>query len=299
MKTRPLGLTGRTVSQAGLGTWPLAGNRGLRGYGAADPEAAEATILAALDAGVTFFDTAGIYGDGLAEELLGRLLPAERARFTLCTKGGWHPESGFHGDGRRLEAEVDASRERLQTDCIDVYLLHNVPARLIGLPELHRPLLALRDRHRIRHAGVSVVYARDAWLTLDRPEIEVVELPYNLAHPDAAPLLPLLHRAGKGVIVREALVSGMLRERASFAADDFRASLPPEVMAAVKEVKRTLDPYRRPGETWADFALRFVLDRAEVSCVAVGVRRPEQIEILKRAGRIAASALPRSDHPHN
>jgi len=294
MLLRSLGTTGLTVSQVGLGTWPLAGNRGLRGYGEADPAAAEATVRAALAEGVAFFDTAAIYGDGMAEELLGRVLARREGNHIVCTKGGWGPTSGFMSDPRAIGTQARASRARLQVEAIDVYLLHNVPPHLLGIADLYGPLLRLRDEGIVRHLGVSVVRARDAWLALDRPEIEVIELPYNFAHIEADPLLPRLYRAGKGLIVREALASGLVADRAGFGTGDFRAALPPEVFAAVREAKQAMAPYRREGEDWVDFALRFVLDRPEVACVLVGARRPEQVRAFGRAGKIAASAIPRA-----
>jgi aryl-alcohol dehydrogenase-like predicted oxidoreductase len=291
MMQRTLGATGLHVSQVGLGTWPLAGNQGLRGYGAVDPVAAEATVRAALAEGVTFFDTAAIYGDGLAEGLLGRLLKIDGKHHIVCTKGGWHPATGFLSDIHLIETQVHASCARLGVHRIDIYLLHNVPPHLIGIGDLYEPLLRLRNNGIIRHIGISVIRAHDAWLTLDRPEIEVVELPYSFMHLEADSLLSYLYRAGKGVIVREALASGLIAGRKRFENDDFRSELPPELVAFVQEAKREMEPYLRAGEQWVDFALRFVLDRPEVASVVVGTRCPEHVHAFGRAGCIAASAI--------
>ncbi|ABC21563.1 aldo/keto reductase [Rhodospirillum rubrum F11] len=295
MRTRRLGKTALRASQVGLGTWPLAGNAGLAGYGAVDPERAEATVRAALAAGITLFDTAGIYGDGFAESLLGRLLPGGEGGAVVCTKGGFsHFAQGRAPDRRAFKAEVAASRDRLRREVIDIYLLHNPPPVLIGLPDVYRPLQDLRDHGWIGHIGVSVARAIDGWLALDRPEVEVVQLPFNLLNTQADQ--GLLSRAadlGKAVLAREVLANGWLSGRygpaSTFAAGDFRQHLPAEVKAAIAGDRAALEPYRRPGESWVDFSLRFVLDRPEISSAIVGARHPQQIEALSKAGTLSPS----------
>ena len=296
MMERRLGRSPLRVSQGGLGTWPLAGNDGLPGYGRCDRDLALATLRSALEAGVTFIDTAPVYGGGLAERMIGQVLQRFPSPVVVCTKGGWDPStSTFDPDPRKLERQVHESLERLQRDVLDVYLLHNVPARLMGVRELYQPLVALREKGRIGHIGVSVVHARDAMLAIDRSEIEVVELPYNFIHPEAEDVLPGLASAGKGVVVREALANGLLAGRhgpaTRFAPDDFRSTIPSEVRAWIDSEMRAFEPYRRTGEEWIDFALRFVLDRPEVSTVLVGARTPEHVKAFGRAGEIAASAF--------
>ncbi len=295
MLARRLGKIATGMSQIGLGTWPLAGNAGLDGYGTVDPECAEATVVAALAAGITLFDTASVYGDGFAESLLGRLLPQGRSAPLLCTKGGFRQfAQGKALHPRDLEAEVAASRERLRRTVIDIYLLHNPPPHLIGLPELYRPLLELRDRGWIAHIGISVAQAGDAWLALDRPEVEIVQLPFNLLNMEADQ--GLLSRAaglGKTILARETLANGMLSGRygptSTFAAGDFRRALPMDVKTSIATGMAALEAYRRQDESWVDFSLRFVLDRPEISSAIVGARTPEQVRALVKAGTIPPS----------
>ena len=295
MILRQIGTTGPRVSQIGLGTWPLAGNDGLPGYGALDPERAEATVQAAVEAGISVFETANVYGDGFAERLLGRLIPDDAGQ-VVCTKGGFAMFSGAAAfTPEALVNEFEASCERLNRQVIDVYLLHNPPPHLIGLLDVYRPLLKLRDQGRLRHLGVAVRASHDGWLALDRPEISIVQLPYNILQCEADDgFLEAAARYGKAVLARETLVNGLLPNhrngQAVYAADDFRSSIPIALRRSIDENIQRLDPYRHRHESWVDFALRFVLDRPEIACAVVGARRPEQIKALKTAGLIHPSA---------
>lgn len=297
MRKRALGKTGLYVSQIGLGTWPLAGNAGLPGYGELDSSSAEATVKKALDAGVTFFDTADVYGDGYAESLLGRLLERETREVSICTKGGLDLATGeFNAAPKFLERQFNASRDRLRKDRIDVYLLHNPPQNLLGLRELYRPLIKLRDWGLVDHIGVSVSLPAEAWLMLDRPEVEIIQVPFNFLYSDIDNgLLTQLCCAGKGILVREALANGLLTGKYESAVQlpgsDFRSQAPDQLFQAVSERMTTFNHYRRNEESWVDFALRFVLDRPEVFCVVVGARRPEHISAFFTAGQIKPSPM--------
>ncbi len=290
MMYRPLGATNISVSQVGLGTWPLAGNDGLRGYGDKDEATAEATIYEALAAGITIFDTADVYGDGFAESLLGRILPDDGV--FIVTKGGLVPSSGqFEWNPDAITRKADASLNRLRRKTIDAYLLHNPPPYLLAIGDIYRCVENLRKRGMVRFIGVSVVRAEDAWLVLDRPEVDVIELPFSLANLTGDfGLITEAARRGKAILAREVLTNGFLCDRAlpaaSFAAGDFRACMPEEIKDQMRQIKMAWSRYRRPDESWTDFALRFVLDRPEVSVALVGARKPDQILALKRAGMV-------------
>jgi aryl-alcohol dehydrogenase-like predicted oxidoreductase len=295
---RTLGNTGLSVSQVGLGTWPLAGNNGLAGYGAADEAQAEAAIHEALAAGITLFDTADVYGAGFAEELLGQIL-RNNDRVIVVTKGGMEPSSGqFDPDADKLARRAEASLKRLRREVLDIYLLHNPPPHLLALSSTYRAIEKLRKNGLVRWLGVSVARAENAWLVLDRPEVDIIQLPFSLINVTAD--LGLLTEAairGKAVLVREALANGLLSDKSLaggiFASDDFRASMPAEIIEQVRSVALGWEPFRKSNESWVDFSLRFVLDRPEVSTVLVGARRPEHFPALKRAGAIVPGAEPR------
>jgi aryl-alcohol dehydrogenase-like predicted oxidoreductase len=291
MLNRTLGATNICVSQVGLGTWPLAGNAGLNGYGKKDETAAESTIYEALAAGITIFDTADVYGDGFAESLLGRILPGGAAVF-IVTKGGLIPSSGqFEWNSDAITRRAEASLNRLRRNTLDAYLLHNPPPYLLATGDIYRYLERLRSRNMVRFLGVSVARAEDAWLILDRPEVDIIELPFSLTNLTADfGLITEAARRGKAVVAREVLANGFLSDCAlagkSFEAADFRASVPSEVVDQIRQTTTAWSAYRRSDESWTDFALRFVLDRPEVSVALVGTRKPDHIPALKRAGTV-------------
>lgn len=283
MRKRPLGNTGRFVSQIGFGTWPIAGSGGITGYGSCASETAKETIKAALAGGITLFDTADVYGDGFAESLLGELLLSTREDVIICTKGGWDlAQAGPNFTSDFLRSRVEASLSRLRSTYIDVYLLHNPPAHLIGVRDIYRPLVHLRKKGRILHIGVSVAHAEDALLALDVPEVEIIQLPYNLLLPNAEwGVFRNGQSSGKGIIIREALGNGLLTGKytsaSQFPRNDFRSTLPQNYFSQLQTQLNQVGPYRRAGESMVEFALRFVLDRPQVASVIVGARNPEQL----------------------
>lgn len=287
MLTRELGRSGLHCSQVALGTWPLAGSTGILGYAGIDETVAHDIVTTAIASGVTLFDTANVYGDGLAERLLGKLLAPSHL---VCTKGGWDVERGrFNSDPAFIEEAFLRSRERLSRQVVDIYLLHNPPGHLIGVADLYRPLLSLRSRGLVRLIGVSVATPRDAWLTLDVDHVDVVQLPYNFALSEADQgFLQRAHAQGRAVLVREALGNGLLtgkyRSVSQFSRDDFRSRWPADLVTTAAAALAEWQPFRRAGESWVEFALRFVLDRPEVSAVVVGARTVEQIIESIRAG---------------
>ena len=122
----------------------------------------------------------------------------------------------------------------------------------------------------------------------------MIQLPYSILQTEAEHgLLLRARQAGKGVIARETLANGLLTGRydqaSTFTAGDFRQTLPGYIWTTIGEVQDTFDPYRRAGESWVDFALRYVLDRPEISCAIVGARTPEQIQGIVKAGTIVSS----------
>ena len=155
MRERKFGATDLKTSVIGFGTWPIGGSR----YGRSDDRDAVAAIQAALDAGVTCFDTAPSYGDGHAEDLLGRALTGRRDEVTLVTKGGlvWNERSevlGQDGSHEHLTSVLDASLRRLRTDRIDVFLIH-WPDTATRAEQTATSLRGLVRSGKVRHVGVS------------------------------------------------------------------------------------------------------------------------------------------------
>jgi aryl-alcohol dehydrogenase-like predicted oxidoreductase len=155
MEQRRFGDADLMSSVIGFGTWPIGGAR----YGCSDDAAALDAIRAALDAGITCFDTAPSYGNGHAEELLGKALAGRRHEVVIATKGGliWDEDSQVHGrdsTGPYLERHLDASLRRLGTDYVDLYLIH-WPDTSTPLAETMAVLEGFVRAGKVRRIGVS------------------------------------------------------------------------------------------------------------------------------------------------
>src|SRR3954449_6659178 len=224
MRTRILGRTGRDVSEIGFGAWQIGAD-----WGAVGEDEALATLHAAADAGVTFFDTADVYGDGRSERLLGRLL-RERAGepITVATKMGRRLEQTVANySPEHFRAWNDRSRENLGVERLDLVQLHCPPTDLYYHPEVFAELDAMVAEGRMAAYGVSVERVEEALKALEYPNVATVQLIFNpfrqrpggLFFAEAA-------RRGVGVIVRVPLASGLLSGKytreTTFSSDDHR-----------------------------------------------------------------------------
>ena len=302
MEQRMLGRTGRTVGVVGLGAWQLGGD-----WGSVSEDDAVAVLHAAVDAGVTFIDTADVYGDGRSERLVGRLL-AERpdAGLTVATKMGRRVEQRPELYNRDNFREWnDRSRENLGVDTLDLVQLHCPPTAVYADDEVFAALDEMVDEGRIRSYGVSVETVDEARAAIARPHVATVQIILNafrlkpLEH-----VLPEAREAGVGIIARVPLASGLLSgkydEHTTFAPDDHRnynrhgeafdvgetfAGVPFEAgLAAVRELRRIV-----PADVaMAQFALRWIIDQPGVSVVIPGARNAEQA----RANAAAAGLAP-------
>src|SRR4051812_39573313 len=292
MRTRTLGRTGRDVSEIGFGAWQIGGD-----WGDVDEEAALGTLHAAADAGVTFFDTADVYGDGRSERLVGRM-QRERAGEDLfvATKMG-----------RRLDQTVanyspehfrewnDRSRENLGMETLDLVQLHCPPTDLYYHPDVFADLERMVEEGRIAAYGVSVERVEEALKAIEYPSVATVQIIFNPFRQRPAQLFfAEAARRGVGIIVRVPLASGLLTGKLSrdsafaaaaprtfnrhgdafdvgetFAGVPFQAGLD-----AVDEL-RTLVP---DDATMAQMTLRWILMHDAVSPVIPGARKPEQAQ---------------------
>jgi len=291
MQTRKLGRTGRQVGVVGLGCWQLGGD-----WGNVDEDDAMATLHAAVDAGVTFLDTADVYGDGRSERLVGRLL-RERSGDDLfvATKMGRradpHVPKAFTGEAMR--AWNDRSRSNLGVDTIDLVQLHCPPTPVYSTDAVFDELDAMVAEGRMRAYGVSVETAAEALTAIARPNVATVQIILNVfRRKPLDEVLPAAREAGVGIIARVPLASGLLTgkydEHTTFAENDHRnynrsgqafdvgetfSGVPFEVgVAAAREVAATAPS----GTSTAAFALRWVIDQPGVSVVIPGARTPEQ-----------------------
>src|SRR5262249_8919224 len=147
MRYREFGNTGIKVSEIGFGTWAIGGNEHGNSYGPTEDKTSLEALARALELGCNFFDTADVYGFGHSEELVGKALRSVRDRVVIATKVGGN---FYSGRGRQTFARayirpaLEQSLERLQTDYLDVYHLHNPPLKLIEKPETYAPFKELK-----------------------------------------------------------------------------------------------------------------------------------------------------------
>ena len=303
MEKRVLGRSGRAVSVVGLGCWQLGAD-----WGDVSEDAAMAILDAAVDAGVTFLDTADVYGDGRSERLIGALL-AQRGPdhgLTVATKMGRrsdpHVAEAYTLDAFR--AWTDRSRQNLGVDTLDLLQLHCPPTAVFGRDETYDDLDTLVAEGRVAAYGVSVETVDEALTAIARPGVASVQIVLNVFRREPLErVLPAALEAGVGIIARVPLASGLLTGKydtsTTFAADDHRtynrdgaafdvgetfAGVPFEVgVAAAQEVAA----YTPEGATTAQLALRWIIDQPGVSTVIPGASRPEQAR-----NNVAAAALP-------
>lgn len=304
MNTRPLGQTGLISSDVGLGTWALASKI----YGTVREADALATVHAALDAGITFFDTAPLYGDterdGVAETLLGRALGAERDRVLISSKfGRFATTPNAHFDAQRARESVEGSLRRLETDRLDVLFFHSPFAPSDIADDVWGELDRLRSEGKVRVVGhsVSMFEATEGMARQWAAErkIGAIQVVYSLMNRQAAALIGEMAQAGVGVVARESLangfLSGTLARDAAFEAGHLNARYAPgEIEARVAYAERLGALVRGDVETLPNAAFRWVLDDPGVSLVLSGASTPAQI--LDGAAASAARPFTQAEH---
>ncbi len=293
MHTRPFGRTGVEVSEIGLGTWQLGGTE----WGDVSDEQGLDTLRAAADAGVTFLDTADIYGVGRSETLIGRFLGerGDRDRFFLATKLGRHPEPGWPDNFTRKAVfqHTENSLRRLGVDVLDLTQTHCIPTDALQCGGVFEHLGELKEQGKIKAFGASVESMEEALWCLGQEGLASLQIIFNIfRQKPAAALFDRARQAGVALIVRLPLASGLLSGKftadTTFAANDHRtynrdgqrfnvgetfAGLPFEKGV---ELAGMLKPLVPDGMTPAQFALRWCLDFPAVTTVIPGAKRAEQ-----------------------
>ena len=227
METRLLGRTGRSVGVVGLGCWQLGAD-----WGSVTEEAALSVLEAAVDSGVTFLDTADVYGDGRSEKLIGTFLRSRGPDhgITVATKMGRRadPHTAEAYTLSWFRAWTDRSRENLGVDTLDLVQLHCPPTEVFRRESTYDALDVLVDEGRIASYGVSVETVDEALEAIVRPHVATVQIILNVfRRKPLEQVLPLAAQEGVGIIARVPLASGLLSgkydEDTQFAADDHRS----------------------------------------------------------------------------
>jgi aryl-alcohol dehydrogenase-like predicted oxidoreductase len=301
MRYRTFARTGWQVSEIGFGAWAIGS-----AWGPVDDADSMAALHRAVDLGVNFIDTADVYGDGRSERLVAQLRKQRSETIYVATKVGRrldpHTAEGYNSEN--LNRFVERSLRNLETDCIDLLQLHCPPSKVYYFPEVFEALDAMVSAGKIRFYGVSVETVEEALKAIEYPNVQSVQIIFNLfRHRPSDLLFHQVCRKRVAILARVPLASGLLTGRITrdtvFANDDHRhfnrhgeAFDAGETFSgvdfdtalqAVEELRLALPQ----GVTLAQFALRWILLFDAVSCVIPGAKRPAQVD-----ENIQACALP-------
>src|SRR5512133_1505228 len=294
---RKLGLRGPEVSCLGLGCMGMS-----QSYGEADEAESLATLDRALELGVTFLDTAEVYGPFTNEELLGRALAGRRDRVVLATKLGWRIEGGkpVGLDSRpvHVRAAVEGSLRRLRTDRIDLLYQHRVdPA--VPIEETVGAMAELVREGKVRFLGLSEAGGRTIRRAHAVHPISALQSEYSLWERNLEPeILPLLRELGIGLVpfspLGRGFLTGEVRRAEEYPESDFRRRDPrfqgANFDANVRAAGAVRDLAARKGATPGQIALAWLLHQREDVVPIPGTKRRRYLEENVGAAAIALSA---------
>ena len=292
MEYRELGRTGWKVSAISTGTWPM---------GSRNQSELLAAFSRSLDLGLNFFDTADVYG---SEHLVGSLRKQRKEPFYIATKMDMQVNPDPRGYNRRnMTAFAENSLRELQVEAIDLMQLHCPPIAVYNA-ETFGILDDLVKQGKIRHYGVSVEKIAEAQKAIEFPNVQTVQIIFNMfRHRPINDFFPEARKLKIGIIARVPLASGLLTGKMTpqttfgredhrffnrngaafdkgetFSGVDFETGL-----RAVEELK----PLVPPGVTMAQMALLWILMFPDVTCAIPGAKRPSQAE-----DNVSAASLP-------
>ncbi|SIQ54613.1 Predicted oxidoreductase [Rhizobium sp. RU33A] len=303
MREHKFGRTEFTVSDIGFGAWQIGGS-----WGEVSEADGRAALNAALDAGMTFIDTADVYGDGRSEKIIAEVLKARGGtRPMVASKAGRrlnpHVADGY--TKANIEAFIDRSLKNLEIDSLDLVQLHCPPTDVYYRQEMFEGLEEIRKAGKIKHYGVSVEKVEEALKAIEYPGVVSVQIIFNMFRQRPAALFfQEAKRRNVAVIARVPLASGLLSGKINantqFAAEDHRnfnrngeafdvgetfAGVPFETgLAAVEEVRKLVPE----GASMAQFALRWILMHEAVTVVIPGARNGEQAKANAAASDLEA-----------
>jgi aryl-alcohol dehydrogenase-like predicted oxidoreductase len=292
MEYRPLGRTGFEVSTISLGCWAIGG-----AWGTVDDEESMRALHRALDLGVNFFDTADVYGDGRSERLIARLRKERREPFYVATKAGrrLNPHNAAGYNRENLTAFIDRSLKNLEVDALDLVQLHCPPTDVYYRPETFGVLDDLVKAGKLKNYGVSVERVEEGLKALEYPNVQSIQIIYNVfrQRPSERLFQACIERK-VGILARVPLASGLLtgklKKDSQFEKDDHRqfnrhgeafdrgetfSGVDYELGLAVADSLQSFVP---AGATLAQWALRWILAEKAVTCAIPGAKRPAQVE---------------------
>ncbi len=290
MQTRQLGDTDLKLTTVGLGTWAMGGPWEF-GWGPQDDDEAIAAILASLEAGINWIDTAPIYGLGHAEELVGKALKQTNHKPIVATKCSllWNDkrEKVSCMKAQSIRQECHDSLERLGIETIDLYQIH-WPEPDEDLEQAWEEMAKLVQEEKIRYLGASNFTVEQIKRVHEIHPVASLQPPYSMLHREVEDEL-LIYCADNniGVVAYSPMQRGLLTGKfsperlSSLPLDDHRRKSSdfhePKFTATLELVEQLKPIAERNGKTLAQLSISWVLRRPEVTAAIVGARRPDQI----------------------
>lgn len=278
------------MSEVGLGCWQLGGSWGE----SPSRETAFAIMQSAVDSGVTFFDTANVYGDGQSEQFIGDFIRETKVAIRIATKYGRGAVFPSGYSEASLRTAVEGSLERLGVDSLDLLQLHCIPTAVLEQGDVFDWLRTIQHEGFIKNFGASVESVAEGLLCMEQEGLQSLQVIFNIFRQKlVTDLLPQAEAKGVGIIARVPLASGLLSGKftaqTQFASNDHRnynrdgqafnagetfAGLPFEKGIALADELKALVP---EGMTMAQMALRWILDHSVVSTVIPGASTAAQV----------------------
>ncbi len=302
MKYRTLGRTGWQISEIGFGSWGIGGDA----WGSTNDQASEAALHKAIDLGVNFIDTADVYGDGHSEQLIAQVRKSRSEQLIIATKSGrrLNPHTAAGYNRQNLTSFVERSLRNLETEALDLLQLHCPPSEVYDMPEVFGILDDLVQQGKVRFYGVSVERVDEALKSITYPNVQSVQIIFNMFRlKPAEQFFAAARQHQVGILARVPLASGLLtgklRRDTHFAENDHRnfnrhgeafdqgetfSGVDYETGLQAVEELRGLVP---PGATLAQFALRWILMFPEVTTTIPGAKNPQQAQ-----ENVQAASLP-------
>jgi aryl-alcohol dehydrogenase-like predicted oxidoreductase len=301
MEYRELGRTGWKISTISYGAWAIGGDA----WGKIDDRAAITALHHAIDLGVNFIDTADVYGGGHSERLIAQLRKERSEQIVVATKAGRrlnpHTAEGYNGEN--LTRFVERSLENLQTEALDLLQLHCPPSAVYDMPEVFGALDDLQQQGKVRYYGVSVERVDEAIKAITYPNVQSVQIIFNMFRlKPAEQFFAAANRRKVGILARVPLASGLLtgkmhrntqfeerdhrhynRHGESFDQGETFSGVDYETGLEAVDELRSLVP---EGATMSQFALRWILMFPEVTAAIPGGKNPQQVEDNVRAATL-------------
>jgi aryl-alcohol dehydrogenase-like predicted oxidoreductase len=294
MNYRTLGATGIKVSEIGFGGWAIGGATEAEGvpvgWGNTTDDESLAALRRARELGVTFFDTADLYGYGRSESLMGIVLSRHRDQVVIATKVGNVRTTGGRiikdFSKRHIFYAIDGSLKRLRTDYVDLYQLHNPSIEDLQRGSIQEAMETLQSLGKIRFWGISISTPQEGITAIRNGWGYALQVLHNILNQAAAKeLFPLAAAKNFGIIARVPLASGLLtgkyRMQSTFSGQDVRQNFltPRRLSEALERIAEVKGIVGGGARSLGEAALRFVLAEPAVSTVIPGARNPHQVEL--------------------